>query len=57
MGDVEWTVASLCHFDNAKKDNSIIRRLKVNLLHRLPIFMIRSLRENQNMLYSFLEPL
>lgn len=27
MGDVEWTVASLCHSDNKKKDNSIIRRL------------------------------
>lgn len=27
MGDIEWTVASLCHSDNTKKDNSIMRRL------------------------------
>jgi|GEM_PF-1262520 len=27
MGDAVWTVASLCHSDNKKKDNSIIRRL------------------------------
>ena len=26
MGDIEWTTARLCHFDNKKKDNSIIRR-------------------------------
>jgi len=27
MGDIVWTVASLCRSDNKKKDNSIIRRL------------------------------
>ncbi|MPW24328.1 hypothetical protein GC105_00785 [Alkalibaculum sp. M08DMB] len=27
MGDVAWTAASLCHSDNKKKDNSIIRRI------------------------------
>lgn len=27
MGDSVWSVASLCHADNKKKDNSIIRRL------------------------------
>jgi hypothetical protein len=27
MGDAVWTASSLCHFDNKKKDNSIIRRL------------------------------
>ena len=27
MGNAVWTVSSLCHFDNKKKDNSIIRRL------------------------------
>ncbi len=27
MGDVVWTTSNLCHSDNKKKDNSIIRRL------------------------------